>query len=74
MKPVVIVALILLVALPVAAMATILLASSWGWLEAKTGIESLGHSGPASWCYGAVYGVMVLTGLGIFFGLRKKQP
>jgi uncharacterized membrane protein YidH (DUF202 family) len=23
----------------------------WRWLEAETGIESIGHSGPSTWCY-----------------------
>jgi hypothetical protein len=29
----------------------ILTARFWGWFEARTGIESLGHSGPADWVY-----------------------
>ena len=29
----------------------ILTSPFWGWFEAKTGIESLGHSGPADWVF-----------------------
>ena len=74
MKPAIAIASIILVALPVAAVSTILLAPFWDWLEASSGIESLGHSGPASWCYGAVYVVVVFGGCGTFFLLRKKKP
>jgi hypothetical protein len=30
---------------------TLLLIPFWGWLEANLGVESIGHSGPAEWCY-----------------------
>lgn len=42
-----------LVSLPL----TFLLAPFWRWLEAASGIESIGHSGPAAWCYAAVFGL-----------------
>jgi uncharacterized membrane protein YedE/YeeE len=29
----------------------------WGWFEDKTGIESLGHSGPAEWVFWLLFGV-----------------
>jgi hypothetical protein len=41
-------------ALPVSVVTTFLLSPFWSWLEASTGIESIGHSGPADWCYLAV--------------------
>ena len=44
------------VAVPVALAATLLLYPVWSWLERTTGIESVGHSGPAGWCYLAVWG------------------
>ena len=31
----------------------------WSWVERTTGIESVGHSGPASWYYLAVWVPMV---------------
>ena len=30
---------------------TVILFPFWGWFESVTGIESLGHSGPATWCF-----------------------
>ena len=39
------------VAVPVALAVTLLLYPVWSWLERTTGIESVGHSGPAGWCY-----------------------
>jgi hypothetical protein len=31
----------------------------WSWIEASFGIESIGHSGPADWCFVAVYALLV---------------
>jgi len=44
---------------PLAVVVTLLTWQAWGWFEAATGIESLGHSGPASWCYVFVYAVLL---------------
>jgi len=46
---------------PVAVVLTVLLQPAWDWFESATGIESLGHSGPAEWCYGVTY--VALLGL-----------
>ena len=43
------------VAVPVALAVTLLLYPVWSWLERTTGIESVGHSGPAGWCYLAIW-------------------
>ena len=42
----------LLLAVPASVALTIVLYPLWSWIEASWGIESLGHSGPALWCYG----------------------
>ena len=44
--------------------ATLLLFPFWSWLEAVSGIESAGHSGPAGWCYLLVFllSLVVLAG------------
>ena len=42
-------------AVPVALAVTLLLYPVWSWLERTTGIHSVGHSGPAGWCYLAVW-------------------
>jgi TRAP-type C4-dicarboxylate transport system permease small subunit len=33
----------------------IMSARFWGWFEERTGIESLGHGGPATWVYLALW-------------------
>jgi len=43
--------LALVAATPLSALLTLLMWPWWGWFEARTGIESLGHSGPADWCF-----------------------
>jgi hypothetical protein len=44
-----------LIAAPLAFAVTIRLLPLWSWIEAKFAVESVGHSGPAGWCYLAVY-------------------
>ena len=51
----------LVLSVPVALIATFALAPLWRWIEAATGIESIGHSGPAAWCVGAVEGLLVVA-------------
>jgi hypothetical protein len=53
--------------LPIAFIVTFLLAPLWSWIEATYGIESMGHSGPADWCFYAVYGVL---GTAVFAFIR----
>lgn len=55
------------VSLPAAALCTFLLSPFWNWFEANTGIESIGHSGPADRCFIVVY---VLTLLFVFAAWR----
>lgn len=62
-----------LAALPVSFLVTFLLFPFWGWLEASTGIESVGHSGPADWCFVAVFGVTVTVGGVAWFIWQRKR-
>ena len=48
-----------LFAIPLAIILTFVLSPFWNWFEAFSGIESLGHSGPANWCFAASYVVLV---------------
>lgn len=48
---------VLVVCLPIAFIVTIMLLPLWSWIEATYSIESVGHSGPADWCFYAVYTV-----------------
>jgi len=49
---------VVVIAVPLSIVTTILLFPLWSWLEASTGIESVGHSGPAEWCYAVVFLVL----------------
>jgi len=60
-----------LIAAPLSIVITILLLPLWRWLEATTGIESVGHSGPAEWCYAAVFLVLV-AGASLIVLLRYR--
>ena len=49
---------ILIACLPIAFLLTILLIPLWSSIESTYGIESIGHSGPANWCFYLVYSVI----------------
>jgi hypothetical protein len=42
---------------------TIFLVPLWRWIEADFGVEAIGHSGPAEWCFYLVFTVLVLPAL-----------
>lgn len=42
---------------------TILCFPLWSWFESRTGIEAVGHSGPAGWCYAATFAVILVAAL-----------
>ena len=54
-----IVVLVVVVSLPLSFVITIFLGPLWRWLEARWGIEAIGHSGPAEWCFYSVWGLML---------------
>ena len=51
--------IIFIACVPVAILLTIFTTSFWLWIENTFKIESIGHSGPAEWCYIAVYLILV---------------
>ena len=51
--------IIILVNVPISIIITIVLIPFWSWFENSIGIESLGHSGPAEWCYAAIFFLLV---------------
>lgn len=61
---------VLVIAMPLTLVVTFLLYPLWSWLDVIAGIESLGHSGPANWCYESVYLVLVI--MGIRYVLKKR--
>jgi hypothetical protein len=66
LKGVAIAIAILLVCMPLAIALTIFTASFWSWFEATFAIESIGHSGPAEWCYLVSYGLLVVIATAIW--------
>jgi hypothetical protein len=60
-------------ALPLSAGITLLLLPLWSWLEATTGFESVGRSGPADWCFELVYGLLLGGGLAVLLWRSARR-
>ena len=73
MKHVIALTLIAVLALPLTLILTFILSPFWNWFEAVSGIESLGHSGPANWCFVAMYLVVLSLGWGTWFILGNTK-
>ena len=58
---------IIVLDVPVTFVLTIMLFPVWSAIERRWGIESVGHSGPAEWCFWAVFGCVVAISLGAYF-------
>jgi hypothetical protein len=52
-----------MVCLPVSFVVTIFLFPLWSAIEERWGIESVGHSGPATWCFVGVYALLTAGAL-----------
>ena len=63
---------VLLVSVPMSVLLTLLLMPLWRWLEERFGIESVGHSGPAEWCFGVTF-IACAVALGSLYALRSRQ-
>ena len=62
----------LVASIPVSFLLTLMLLPLWRWIERVYALESLGHSGPAAWCYLATYACCVsLVGFGYLLTSRK---
>ena len=65
---------ILVASMPPAFMLTISLLPLWSHIESTYGIESVGHSGPADWCFEVVYvAVVALVGAGFAAVMRRSK-
>jgi len=62
---------IIVIPAPLSVVITILLFPFWSWLEASAGVESVGHSGPAEWCYAVVFFLLV-TGAALTLLARQR--
>ena len=61
----------LLVGFPLAAVTTLALLPFWSWVEARFGVEAVGHSGPADWCYEIAYAAWVALIAGAMLQRRR---
>lgn len=50
---------------------TILLVPLWRWVESDLGVEAIGHSGPAEWCFYLVFAFLIVPAL--YFTWRLWQ-
>ena len=57
---------IIVLDLPVAFVLTMMLQPFWSAIERRWGIESVGHSGPATWCFVLVFVCVVVLSLGSY--------
>jgi hypothetical protein len=64
---------ILMACFPISFVVTFLLTPLWSWIEATYGIESIGHSGPADWCFWTVYGLFAAALSGALLLYRRKN-
>ena len=64
---------ICLIAAPIAFAVTIGLLPFWSWIESKFAIESIGHSGPAAWCYLVSY-IVILAGAAFIWLTLRRRP
>jgi hypothetical protein len=55
------VAAIIVIGIPVTFAATIALLPLWSMIERRYGIESVGHSGPADWCFWLVFSLYLVA-------------
>ena len=66
------VALIVLLGVPVTFAATIALLPLWSTIERRYGIESVGHSGPADWCFWLVFVIYLVAAWAIARWFRSS--
>jgi hypothetical protein len=58
-------------AFPVAVIVTLLLTPAWRWLERVSAVESIGHSGPAAWCFVVIY--LAILALGLLSAAKRSK-
>jgi 4-amino-4-deoxy-L-arabinose transferase-like glycosyltransferase len=68
-----VIGLVALLGVPVTFFATFALMPLWSAIERRHGIESVGHSGPAEWCFWTVFAVY-LAAASIVARLLRDKP
>ncbi|CAB1075747.1 hypothetical protein D1AOALGA4SA_3559 [Olavius algarvensis Delta 1 endosymbiont] len=61
-----------LISAPIAIAVTIALLPFWSWMESMSEIESVGHSGPAAWCYLMSYIIILSSIFLIWWAIRRR--
>ena len=64
--------IILLISMVSGVVLALLLSPFWNWFEAMSGIESIGHSGPANWCYFSTI-IFSLIAMTLLYRLSKSD-
>ena len=59
-RGIVLLAGIVVLSIPLTIVVTIMLLPLWAAIERRWGIESIGHSGPADWCFWAVFAICII--------------
>jgi len=62
-----------IVCTPLALIITVFTNPFWLWFEKTFSIESVGHSGPAEWCYITVYLLLIGTSGLILLKISKRE-
>lgn len=73
-RPLIVTVMIFMAAAPFAFVAAAVLSPLWSWIEASTGLESMGHSGPATWCYLATWIALSALGLLVWRAALRGRP
>jgi len=64
---------LIIICLPLAFIITVFTNPFWLWIENTFSIESVGHSGPAEWCYITVYLLLICASGLILLKLRNRK-
>ena len=67
------VSVILVLLTPAASIVTFLLSPLWSFIEARYGIESIGHSGPSDWCFELVYSLLAVVALLAYWRAMRRK-
>ena len=64
---------LIIICIPLAMIITVLSNPFWSWFENIFSIESVGHSGPAEWCYITVYLLLIGASGLILLKIRSRK-
>jgi len=62
-----------IICIPLAFIITVFSNPFWLWIEKTISVESVGHSGPAEWCYITVYLLLISSSGLILLKISKRK-